>query len=170
MIPNAFNEVDPTELKENPFLLIGSEWMLLTGGVLSDWNTMTASWGGWGVLWDRNVCFIFVRNTRYTLEFLEKYPRFTLCFFEEAFRPALRYCGAHSGRNVNKAEAASVTPAALKSGAVYFAEARLVIEARTLYHQDIDPTRFLDPTIEMHYPLKDYHRMYIGEIANVFTA
>ena len=51
-----------------------------------------------------------------------------------------------------------------EGGAVYFAEARLVLVCRKLYFQDISPDRFLDPAIESMYPKKDYHRMYVGEI------
>jgi hypothetical protein len=33
-----------------------------------------------------------------------------------------------------------------------------------MYTHDIDPAAFLDGTIERHYPEKDYHRMYVGEV------
>ncbi len=49
-------------------------------------------------------------------------------------------------------------------GAVYFEEARLVLECRKLYFQDLDPEHFLDRGLESNYPHKDYHRMYVGEI------
>ena len=42
-----------------------------------------------------------------------------------------------------------------------------MIECKKMYYQDITPERFLDPAIHEMYPDKDYHRMYIGEIANV---
>ena len=42
--------------------------------------------------------------------------------------------------------------------------ARLVLVCRKLYTTDIDPKRFLDPRTDIHYPKKDYHRMYISEI------
>ena len=58
----AFKEVDIKSLNFNPFTKIGSEWMLITAGDQSGYNTMTASWGGLGVLWGKNVAFIFIRN------------------------------------------------------------------------------------------------------------
>ena len=33
-----------------------------------------------------------------------------------------------------------------------------------MYWQDMNPANFLNPAIEKNYPLKDYHRIYFGEI------
>jgi flavin reductase (DIM6/NTAB) family NADH-FMN oxidoreductase RutF len=126
-------------------------------------NTMTASWGGLGILWERKVATCYIRPTRYTFEFTERSPYFTLSFFDEKHRKKLTYCGTHSGRNTDKVREAGLTPVK-EGGFVYFEEARLVLACRKLYYQDIGPERFLDPTIENMYPQKDYHRMYIGEI------
>lgn len=41
--------------KENAFDLIGKEWMLVTAGNQEKFNTMTASWGGIGWLWNKPV-------------------------------------------------------------------------------------------------------------------
>ena len=46
----SFKRIAPEELSVNPFSMIGKEWMLITAGTVSDCNTMTASWGGLGVL------------------------------------------------------------------------------------------------------------------------
>lgn len=161
----TFKTIDPATLKENPFDLIGKGWMLITAGSPEAFNTMTASWGGMGVIWAKNVCFCVVRPGRHTYGFMEKSDMFTLSFFDEAFRKALTYCGSHSGRNVDKVKEAGLTPVFADEG-IYFAEARLVFSCRKLYHHDLDPACFLDPTIDSaNYPHKDYHRMYVGEIA-----
>jgi flavin reductase (DIM6/NTAB) family NADH-FMN oxidoreductase RutF len=124
---------------------------------------MTASWGGLGILWERKVATCYIRPTRYTFEFTERSPYFTLSFFDEKHRKKLTYCGTHSGRNTDKVREAGLTPVK-EGGFVYFEEARLVLACRKLYYQDIGPERFLDPMIENMYPQKDYHRMYVGEI------
>ena len=109
---NAFlKEIKPANIKDNPFKLIGGDWMLITAGTKESFNTMTASWGGLGVLWDKEVAFAFVRPTRHTFGFMEKSPVFTLSFFAEQYRPALEFCGAHSGRDVNKIAQTGLTPA-----------------------------------------------------------
>ncbi len=70
-------------LEFNPFQKIGKEWMLITAGNKEKANTMTASWGGVGVLWGKNVVFAFVRDTRYTKEFIDREETFSLTFLEE---------------------------------------------------------------------------------------
>jgi len=159
-----FVEIKPVQITDNTFKLIGSDWMLITAGTLDAYNTMTASWGGLGVLWNKDVCFCFVRPTRHTYGFMEKADTFTLTFFDEDYRDALKFCGSHSGRDVDKAAKTGLTPVQSSSGSVYFNEARMVIECRKLYYQDIDPANFIDPSIDKNYSLKDYHRMYVGEI------
>jgi flavin reductase (DIM6/NTAB) family NADH-FMN oxidoreductase RutF len=158
-----FKTIKPEELSDNPFKLIGKDWMLITGGAPDKFNTMTASWGGLGVLWERKVAFCFIRPTRYTYEFVERSENFTLSFFEEHYRKAMTFVGTHSGRDTDKIKETGLTPVK-ENGRVYFKEARLVLACRKLYFQDISPDRFLDPTINEMYPQKDYHRMYVGEI------
>jgi flavin reductase (DIM6/NTAB) family NADH-FMN oxidoreductase RutF len=159
-----FNQTDLCSIDINVFERIGNEWMLLTGGSVDSFNTMTASWGGMGVLWDRNVCFCFIRPTRYTYHFFEKSDAFTLCFFEERYRQVLEYCGSHSGRYVNKIEKTGITPVSGILNTVYFQESSFVLICRKIYYQDLIPNNFLDSRIHTHYPQKDYHRFYIGEI------
>jgi len=159
----SFKETMPELLTDNPFKLIGKDWMLITAGTPGSFNTMTASWGGLGVLWERKVAFCFIRPTRYTYEFVERSDTFTLSFFAERHRKTLSFCGSHSGRDMDKIKKAGLTPIK-EGGFVYFNEARLVLECRKLYFQDISPDRFLDQSINDMYPQKDYHRMYVGEI------
>jgi flavin reductase (DIM6/NTAB) family NADH-FMN oxidoreductase RutF len=159
----GFMETKPELLTDNPFKLIGSDWMLITAGTPESFNSMTASWGGLGILWERKVATCFIRPTRYTYEFTERSPHFTLSFFEEKYRKALTYCGTHSGKDTDKVREAGLTPVK-DGGFVYFSEARLVLACRKIYAQDLDPRLFLDPKIGGMYPQKDYHRMYVGEI------
>ena len=159
--------IEPEMIDRNVFELIGSDWMLITAGAPESYNTMTASWGGMGVLWNRNVCFCVIRPTRYTFQFIEKADVFSLSFFEDRYRGALEVCGTKSGRDIDKAAVTGLTPVAGRlAGTTHFEQAKLVIECRKLYTHDIDPSRFLDPDIDNLYPLKDYHRMYIGEVVN----
>lgn len=159
-----FKEIDLFSIKTNSFQLIGNEWMLLTAGNIDSFNTMTANWGGLGVLWHKNVCFCFVRPTRFTYQFFEKSGAFTVSFFEERYRNVLEYCGSHSGRDVNKIAETGLTPVKGSLDTVFFQEARLIFVCKKIYFQDIIPGNFIDQEIHKNYPLKDYHRMYIGEI------
>lgn len=164
-------QLDPKSISRNVFSAIGDDWMLITAGDRDRSNTMTASWGGMGVLWGKNVVTVYVRPQRYTYEFMEKSDCFTIAFFDESHRDALKLCGSKSGREVDKAEACGFTLAYGSGGAPYFQEAKLVIVCKKLYFDDIDPAHFLDEGIDAkNYPNKDYHRMYIGEIVEVLEA
>lgn len=156
--------IDPMLVKDNPFKLIASDWMLITAGKIDSFNTMTASWGALGELWHKKICICYIRPVRHTYRFIEKSDTFTLSFFEEKYRDILKLCGTKSGRDIDKMSGIGLTPVTSDSGSIYFEEARLVFDCRKIYTHDLDPSRFLDPAIEKEYPDKDYHRMYVGEI------
>lgn len=82
------------DLSENFFEVIGKEWMLVTAGNKDHFNTMTASWGGIGFLWNKPVVYIFIRPERYTFEFIEKSEYFTLSFLGEENRAIHKICGS----------------------------------------------------------------------------
>ena len=162
-----FEKIDPKALDQNVFSLIGDQWMLITAGTKDQCNTMTASWGGLGILWGKPVATVYIRPQRYTLEFVEREDTFTLCFFREEYRKALALCGSKSGRDVDKVKECGFTVATAE-GAPYFEEADLVLVCKKSYWQDMDPTHFLDREIDgKWYPEKDYHRIFIGEILEV---
>lgn len=164
-----FIEIDPLELSDNVFRAVGREWMLITAGREGNLNTMTASWGGLGVLWNANVSFAFVRPSRYTYEFMEREPYYSLSFLDPGGRRPLQYCGAHSGREVDKLAETGLVPR-FDAPSPYFEQARLALICRKMYTADIDPDRFLDPAISASYKEGDYHRMYVGEIVKVLQA
>jgi flavin reductase (DIM6/NTAB) family NADH-FMN oxidoreductase RutF len=160
---------------------IGQGWMLITSGdgtsaaqVGGRWNTMTASWGGMGVLWGKSVAFCFVRPTRNTFDYMNRNDLFTLSFFGEEYRQALSLCGSASGRDTDKAAAAGITPIVFEegrgAGGIGFAEASDILVCRKLYTHGFDSKAFLDPAIEGMYRDHDYHRMYIGEVLSLLQS
>ena len=165
-----FVKEDPRQLKGNLFRMLDEEWFLVTAGNEEAFNTMTASWGGMGVLWHRMVTFVFVRPQRHTFQFMEQNDFYTLSFFTEEYREMLRLCGTKSGKNIDKVKETGLTPALTENGAVYFQEARLVLECKKAYAGPLTENNFLIPEIPAEvYPTKDFHKMYIGEILNVFV-
>lgn len=161
-----FKEIRHDKIDENFIHLIGKQWMLLTCGTKDSFNTMTANWGGVGVLWNFPVSFIFIRPTRFTFQFAETNAHYTLCFFDRSHKDILSYCGAHSGKEVDKIKETGLIPAQTKLGNIYFEQAKLVIECSKLYAHDLDPENFKNRLIGRNYPNKDYHRMYIGKIVS----
>ena len=165
----AFQEVDIQTLSFNPFDKIGRQWMLITAGDSMKSNTMTASWGGVGDLWGKDVAFVFVRPQRYTYGFMEENDYFTLSFFGGDYKKELGICGSKSGRDTDKIALTGFKP--IKAGeGVTFEQAKTVFVCRKMAFQDIDPKGFLDPSIMDTYALKDYHRMYVGAIEKVLVA
>jgi len=164
----AFSEIKSDAISDNVFKLIGSEWMLITGGTLKSHNAMTASWGGLGVLWGKNVAFCFVRPQRYTHEFMDSGEYYTLSFFPENFKPALVVYGSTSGRDIDKDAETGLKAVPSPEGAVYYNEAKLVIVCKKLYADEFKPEKFTVSELDgLMYPARDHHTMYIGEIVRV---
>ena len=163
-----FKELDPAELEGNPFEMIGKGWMLVTAEKEGQVNAMTASWGGMGVMWGKNVAFVVIRPTRYTKEFIDATDTFSLAFLEDSYRKTLNYFGTVSGRDEDKIKTSGLT-VLHDEQTPYFKEASLVLVCRKLYAQQYDPKCFIDQEPDSKwYPEKDYHTMYIAEIAKVF--
>lgn len=164
----SLTRVPEAEIEQNVFREVGKEWMLITAGTPKDFNTMTASWGTFGVLWGRNVAVCFVRPTRHTFQFMESASRFTLSFFSPEYHEALMYCGTHSGRDVDKPKEAGITPISVEDSlqpAVTFAEARLVFVCKKIYADVFEASHFVEHEVDQEiYPKRDHHTMYIGEI------
>ncbi len=166
---NSFKEISTKNLNLNPFLKIGKEWMLITAGNEDSFNTMTASWGGLGVLWNKDVAFTFIRPSRYTYEFTEKEEFFSLCFFPEEYKDALTLCGRKSGRDCDKVSEAGLTPVFI-DGVPCFEEASLVIVCRKLYSQPMGKEFVTADGVTEHYGENEsYHTFYVGEIIKAYT-
>lgn len=163
-----FQRIDPKNIKDNVFSLIGDQWMLVTAGTEEKCNTMTASWGGLGVLWGAPAATCYIRPQRYTKEFLDREEYFTLTFFNEEYRKALALCGSKSGRDVDKIKECGFTVRTADCGAPYFEQARLVLVCRKRFVQEMDPNRIPQDVKEKWYPDQDYHTMYIGEIVEAY--
>lgn len=162
-----FQEISVQDLLMNPFEKMNRQWMLITAGNEKGLNTMTASWGGVGVIWQKPVTTIYLRPQRYTKEFVDKNEYFTVSFYGEEQRKALQLCGTVSGRDTDKVAQSGLTPYFVDETAA-FAEAELILVCRKLYQQEMRPELFIDAALEQAmYPEKDYHTMYIGEIVKV---
>jgi flavin reductase (DIM6/NTAB) family NADH-FMN oxidoreductase RutF len=170
MIIMSFKKIDLSELTINPFKLIGKDWMLLTAGNAEKYNTMTASWGQLGVLWNKNVFTCYIRPNRYTYEFVEDNEFFTASFFGEEYREALKFCGSKSGRDYDKAKETGLTPTEL-DGSIAFNEANMVIVCRKLYKDSLKSEGFLtnEGFANTFYGADPYHERYIAEIVAVYV-
>lgn len=160
-------EISPFELNDNIFKTIGKDWTLVTAGNEENYNTMTASWGSVGIMWNKPTAFTFIRPQRYTYEFIEKNEYYTLSVYGEEYRKALTVCGTKSGRDIDKAKETGLTPVFTEK-APYFEQARLVLVCRKMYAQDLNEQSVIDESVKSLYD-NDYHRMYVSEIVKVLV-
>ena len=162
--------IEPADLRLDSVKLWEKRWLLLCSGdyISGNYNAMTVAWGSVGVMWHKPFAQVVVRPGRYTYDFMERFPDFTLSVLPDDMRETMSLMGSKSGRNINKIEEAGLTVLpSEKADAPAFDEAELILECRKSYRQPFDPTCFLDEKIEVHYPQKDYHIVYYGEILHI---
>ena len=163
-------ELRAEEFNMSPFQLIGREWMLVTAKKEDKINTMTASWGGLGIMWDKNVAFIVIRPSRYTKEFIDSADTLSLTFYEKEYKKQLAYLGSVSGRDEDKISKSNLT-VVYEGETPYFKEANLAIICRKLFRQEITSDSFVETGLEeKYYPGKDYHTLYIAEIEKILVS
>lgn len=166
---HTFQPIPVDMLDMNPFTKIGKEWALLSAGSKQKSNTMTVSWGGVGVLWGKNVIYVFVRDSRYTKELIDEGNFFSLTFLSEKYKDALSYCGSHSGRDENKIAGAGLS-VDYRHGIPYIDEGNLVFICEKMSATRITEDSFLNKEIkEKWYKDGDMHTMYIGQIIDVLA-
>jgi flavin reductase (DIM6/NTAB) family NADH-FMN oxidoreductase RutF len=164
-----YKEIKPEELNKSAFQMIGNDWMLVTAEKDNKTNTMTASWGGFGVMWNKNVTYIVLRPQRYTKEFVDGSDTYSLCFFDSKYKKQLAYLGSVSGKNEDKISKAELNLSHYNE-TPFFTEAETVIICKKLFAQEFTPESFIEKDIvEKNYPSKDFHTLYIGEIEKIFV-
>lgn len=162
-------EIKPEELSENPFKLIGSDWLLVVAEKEKRVNMLTASWGQVGVMWGKPVVNIFIRQSRFTKTYLDSGETFTLCVLPSEMRDVYNFCGSKSGRDFDKVKETGLS---VEHDGVfpYFKESRLVLECKKLYEQIVPESAFLDKELyKKWYPTDDLHTQYIAEITKILT-
>jgi len=164
---NQYKIITADQFRKNHFQLIGKDWMLVTAGNSEKVNTMTASWGGLGVMYGKNVAFVVIRPQRYTKEFVDREDTFSLSFFDKEYRKVLNYLGTVSGRDEDKISKSGLTVVDFE-GTPYFDEANLVLICKKLFRQPLNTDNLLDEKlVNTWYQNKDYHTLYIAEVTKI---
>lgn len=150
---NIFNELN----EKCPILTCGDRE--------NGFNSMVVSWGGLGVLWGKNVGYVFVRHSRYTFEFIEKSESVTLSFLNDSYNEAKKIFGSKSGRDINKFEETGLHATLdLDFNGYYVCEADYVLKMKKLYSVDLPYDQLPQSIKDRYYPTGDMHRMYVCEI------
>lgn len=165
-----FKKLDINDFVCNPFSKIGKDWMTISSGNVENSNSMTASLGGLGVMWGKDVTFTFIRPQRYTKKLIDTNDKFSLCFFDEKYKKSLSYLGTVSRNdNSGKMNNCDLTTCFIDD-VPCFEEAGLILICKKLYVQKMEPTCFIDTTLDNKwYENKDYHFMYVSSIENIFS-
>lgn len=166
----GFRHITADKIPGNIIKLL-SEATLITSGSGEDVNVMTASWGGLGVFWEKPVAFSFLGAQRYSITTMDKGDTYTVSFYTEAYKDALQYCGSTSGRNEDKIKGSGLTPIKTPSGATAFAEAWMIFECRKMIAQPLSQDAVTDKesNAAKKWNGKELHKLYIGEIVNVWV-
>ena len=162
-------ELTPFDVQQE-FAKNGFNWftenLILCSGDTAASNAMTIGWGGIGnyLGHERPAVTVYVAPARYTWQFMERYPRFTIMQFDDP--EVAKYMGSHSGRDGDKAAALGLHVAYTEHGTPYYEEATTVIECETMtaWHQTEADFRNDTPRQWYNGFEAGIHTVYIGEV------
>ena len=143
-------------------------------------NSMVIGWGALGRVWNLPAYTVYVRENRYTKAQLDKTGEFTISIPLDGPIPEIaKICGSQSGRDIDKAEAASLTleePEVINTPGIK--EYPLTLECKILYSQEQDLALIPEDIREKMYPQdvdgtypmanRDAHTAYIGQIVAAY--
>ncbi len=159
---------------EQDFADNGFSWfrhaLLLAAGNREQSNAMTIGWGSIGTLWRKTAVTVYVAENRYTKQFMDRSPYFTVMAFSDRKDEIMEYMGTKSGRDGDKAKALGLHTAYTEHGAPYYIEADIVVECRTMYAAPFDPQYFKSEVPQQMYTnfSAGLHTMYIGEVVGAW--
>ena len=160
----AMLEIRPEEWNESAFEVIGQQWMLIGCEAGGRVNAMTASWGGFGVLWNRPVIYLWVRPERYTHLLLEEAHQFSVNILPGDMGECYRICGAVSGRDTDKIARCALA-VEHHTGIPFFSESRVSALCRLAYQQPMTAGGYCDfGFLENTLQKGNLHTLFIGEI------
>lgn len=164
----GYKRIAAENIPGNIIKMLSQDWMLITAGNNTEFNMMTASWGGLGYLFGKPAAFCFINPTRHTYPLMEKYETYTLTFYTEAYRSVLQYCGSNSGRDKDKVKESGLTPITTPSGSKAFSEAWMIVECRKLVSQSLSQESISNEEVRKEWIGKQVNKMFVGEIINVW--
>ena len=154
------------EFTTDIFEQFDKKWALLTAGTKDDYNTMTISWGGLGTIWNKPVATVYVRESRYTHDYMEKNDYFTISFYPEQYKQLLGVLGSKSGREIDKMNISELSPK-VAGDSMTFVEAEITLVCKKLFKQKLLPENMPKEVVSSLYADSDLHDMYIGEVVDI---
>lgn len=163
-----FTKINPFSFSNDLLKKINSNWFLITAGNEDKYNMMTASWGTFGILWNKPVAQIFVRPSRYTHQFIIKNDFFSICFFDSSYSNILSELGSKSGRNFDKMNISALKAKVYENKTIFFEEAKEVLILKKIYNSFLDEKGISNDVKKDFYPQEDFHSFFFGQIIDYF--
>lgn len=151
-------------------LSVINKGVLLTTAAEGRVNAMTIGWGSIGVEWRKPIFIVYVRESRYTKELLDKNGEFTVNIPVGDFDSGiLGYCGSKSGRDVDKIKDLGLElEEPLNISVPGIRQLPLTLECRVIYKQEQPLEGLPDDVITRYYPEGDKHTAYYGQIVGAY--
>ncbi|MCU7494296.1 MAG: hypothetical protein HF314_04160 [Ignavibacteria bacterium] len=168
-----FRRISPEEICDNVFTLAGKVFPVITAGKEDHYNSMTASGGGFGMLFMKPATWCILQATRYTLELIQKEKTYTMSYLPDEYKKQILFLGSKSGRDSAKMEEVELTGVQAPSGDMSFKEARLILECKLTEITTPNPDDFYtqeakDYINEAYKGANDYRKYVFGEITRVW--
>jgi len=169
-----FREITPEGIEDDVFTLAGKVFPVITAGKAAHYNSMTASGGGFGLLFRKPVTWYLIRSDRYTLELMLQERTNTLSYFPDEYKKQVLFLGSRSGRDSDKMREVELTAIQTPSGEIAFEEARLVIECELTQISTPGLDDFYTPEAQEYlgeeYKDPSHYRKYVfGTITHVWV-
>lgn len=166
-----YQTVQPKDFDRNIFSLVGDDWTVITAG--EDPNSMVASWGGTGIMFNKPVTWCFLRANRFTLEKMRETGTYTFCYFPSEYKGDILKFGTASGRNTDKMDQTRLTPMQTPDGMPAYEEAQVIIECRLIAAPTVSKDEFYTQEGKDFLQggfdeAKDWHKLVYGEITNIY--
>ena len=143
---------------------------ILSAGTKDHYNSMAIEWGSLGVSWKMPIFTVYVKDQRYTYEFMQTTEIFTVSIINKKLFKKFAVYGTKSGKDINKEEVAGTHIKFLDDGGITFEEAEEVFVCKMLakaYIQEKDRSPTLKAFYEkakQYWKNMDPHAIFIGEI------
>ncbi len=134
-------------------------------------NPMTIGWGQFGVVWGRQICTVFVRQSRHSHKLIEAGDKFTVSVPKRGeMKEQLAFCGSKSARDVDKLGALGLKTLPSRTGApAPLADCAIHFECRIVFKAESDLANLDQPLLDRFYKglpnaSGDPHTIYFGEV------
>lgn len=171
---HLFKQISPEEIWDDVFTLVGKIFPVITAGDKDHYNSMTASWGGLGILFKKPTTWSIFQSDRYTLELIKKHQTYTMSYFPDQYKKQVMFLWSKSGKDSDKMKEVELTSIQTPSGNISFTEARLIVECQltqitTPHSDDFYSQEAKDYVNEMYKDVVNYRKFVFGEITNVWV-